>query len=78
MATMKYDEVKEKARTLRAMTSLDRAEFEALCMVFDETWERHRQAIGHEASKGGRPPRLAAIEDKLLFILFYLKIYPLQ
>lgn len=78
MATITYDEVKEKASTLRAMTSLDRDEFEALCVVFNETWERHRQAIGHDASKGGRPPQLGAIEDKVLFILFYLKTYPLQ
>jgi hypothetical protein len=27
---------------------------------------------------GGRKPRLVLIEDKLLFILFYFKIYPLQ
>jgi hypothetical protein len=75
---LKYDDVKEKASTLRAMTSLERDEFEALGVVFGETWERHQQAAGHEASKGGRPAQLAAIEDKLLFILFYLKTYPLQ
>lgn len=28
--------------------------------------------------RGGRPPQLGPIEDKLLFILFYLKTYPLQ
>jgi len=27
---------------------------------------------------GGRKPRLASMEDKLLFILFYFKVYPLQ
>jgi hypothetical protein len=43
------------------MTSLDRAEFEALCVVLNETWDRHRQAIGHEVSKGGRPPQLGDI-----------------
>jgi DDE superfamily endonuclease len=26
----------------------------------------------------GRKPRLAIMEDKLLFILFYCKVYPLQ
>ena len=37
----------------------------------------------HKASRkrrygGGRKPRLGTIEDKLLFILFYFKVYPLQ
>ncbi len=27
---------------------------------------------------GGRKPHLLAIEDKLLFILFYYKVHPLQ
>lgn len=78
MTILKYDDVKEKASTLRALTSLDREEFEKLCVAFGETWERHQQATGHVASKGGRPPQLGTIEDKLLFILFYLKTYPLQ
>ena len=78
MAIIKYDDVKEKPSTLRAMTSLDREEFEELCVTFGEAWERQRQAAGYDPSQGGRPPQLAAIEDKLLFILFYLKTYPLQ
>lgn len=78
MAIVKYDDVKEKPSTLRAMTSLDREEFEELGEAFGEAWERHRQAAGYMASQGGRPPQLATIEDKLLFILFYLKTYPLQ
>lgn len=78
MAILKYDDVKEKPSTLQAMTSLNREEFEGLCVVFSEAWERHRQGAGYVASKGGRPAQLAAIEDKLLFILFYLKTYPLQ
>jgi Helix-turn-helix of DDE superfamily endonuclease len=78
VAIVKYDDVKEKPSTLRALTSLEREEFEELRVVFGEAWERHRQAVGYDASQGGRPPQLAAIEDKLLFILFYLKTYPLQ
>ncbi len=78
VAIIKYDDVKEKPSTLRAMTSLEREEFEELCVTFGEAWERQRQAAGYDPSQGGRPPQLAAIEDKLLFILFYLKTYPLQ
>jgi hypothetical protein len=36
MAILSYDEVKDKASTLRAMTSLDREEFEALAVVFGQ------------------------------------------
>ena len=75
---LKYEDVKEKASTLRAMTSLDRDEFEDLCVAFGEAWEQHQRAAGYVAEKGGRPAQLGAIEDKLLFILFYLKTYPLQ
>ncbi len=61
MPILKYDDVKEKPSTLRAMTSLDREEFEELSVVFGEAWERHQQAVGHVTSKGGRPPQLGPI-----------------
>lgn len=78
VAILTYDEVKEKANTLRAMTSLDRDEFEALAVVFGEVWDEQEQSAGQEASKGGRPPELRTVEQRLFFILFYLKTYPLQ
>jgi DDE superfamily endonuclease len=78
MAILTYEEVKDKASTLRAMTSLDREEFEALAVVFGEAWNHQQEQAGREASTGGRPPRLRGIEEKLFFILFYLKTYPLQ
>ena len=78
MAILTYDEVKDKASTLRAMTSLDRDELEALAVTFGETWAQQEEQAGREASKGGRPPPLKGIEEKLFFILFYLKTYPLQ
>ena len=34
MAILTYEDVKDKASTLRAMTSLDRDEFEALAVTF--------------------------------------------
>jgi len=68
VAIIKYDDVKEKPSTLRAMTSLEREEFEELRVAFGEAWERQRQAAGYDPSQGGRPPQLAAIKDKLLFI----------
>jgi hypothetical protein len=38
---------------------------------------RHKQARKRRYG-GGRKPHLLTIEDKLLFILFYFKVYPLQ
>lgn len=78
MAILTYDDVKDKPTTFRAMTSLDKEEFEVLCVVFKEAWEDHIKEVGMEPSKGGRPPQLDNAEDRLFFILFYLKTYPLQ
>ena len=60
MAILTYEEVKDKASTLRAMTSLDREEFEALAVVFGEAWNHQEEQAGREASTGGRPPQLRA------------------
>jgi hypothetical protein len=78
MAILTYDGVKDKASTLRAMTSLDREEFERLAETFEIVWNAQQAQAGHDAVKGGRPPVLRTVEQKLLFILFYLKTYPLQ
>lgn len=75
---LNYDGVKEKPETLRAMTSLDRNEFELLCLSFSQVWEKETRSSERDASKGGRKPILNRHEDRLLFILFYLKTYPLQ
>lgn len=78
MTILTYDGVKDKESTFRAMTSLDRDEFEDLCTVFREAWNEKAENEGRDPSKGGRKPKLESIEDRLFFILFYLKTYPLQ
>lgn len=70
-----YEELKHKPKTLRAMTSLRPSEFDALLVDFTTAWN---EEVGSDPSKGGRPPVIAAMADRLLFILFYLKTYPLQ
>jgi hypothetical protein len=72
---LSYEELKHKPKTLMAMTSLKPSEFDALLVDFTAAW--HEDA-GADPSKGGRPPVIAAMADRLLFILFYLKTYPLQ
>ena len=59
------------------MTSLDRAEFEKLYVSFKDAWDEQTRQEGRDFSKGGRRSRLEK-EDRLFFILFYLKTYPLQ
>lgn len=75
---LNYNDVKEKPDTLRAMTSLNRDEFEELCQVFGEIWDEKTEQTEKDPSKGGRRPILQSPEDRLFFILFYLKTYPLQ
>jgi hypothetical protein len=75
---LNYDGVKEKSDTFRAMTSLDRNEFEYLCSFFSKVWDENTQQSKKDESKGGRKQILNNHEDRLFFILFYLKTYPLQ
>ena len=75
---------KHHPRALRAFTGLDQAEFEKLLLHFAMAYHAYRydQYVTKKSRKrrygGGRKPRLASMEDKLLFILFYFKVYPLQ
>jgi hypothetical protein len=79
-----YDQVKDNLKVLRAMTSLDPSEFETLLADFEKTWEAdchaHQlpDADREREVGGGRKAVLQTGADKLLFILFYFKIYPLQ
>jgi Helix-turn-helix of DDE superfamily endonuclease len=78
MVILSYDDVKSKPATLSAMTGLIKAEFEELCVAFREAWDEYVTQEGMVPSKGGRKPKLKSMEDRLFFILFYLKTYPLQ
>ena len=75
---LSYEDIKHKPKTLMAMTSLSRSEFDALLGDFAKAWDEEtgRDLMG--TSKGGRPPTIKSLPDRLLFILFYLKTYPLQ
>lgn len=81
---LRYQELHDDPPRLRAWTGMDRAEIEQLVPTFEQAWEEHRQihhrplAARKRALGGGRPSRLARIEDTLFFILVYFKLYPLQ
>ncbi|MBK8538060.1 MAG: transposase family protein [Candidatus Competibacteraceae bacterium] len=60
------------------MTSLNRDDFELLCLSFSQAWEEETQSCQRDPSKEDGKPILTKHEDRLLFILFYLKTYPFQ
>ena len=60
----------------KALTSLTKTEFEELLKGFTNVWEDSFQTPG--TPHRGRPAKLLGSGDKLVFILFYLKNYPLQ
>lgn len=79
-----YDTVKDNPRLFKTMTSLNQEEFEKLFIPFQSAWESYPKAVfpsdqepQHQDSSG-RKPVLEEIADKLLFILYYVKVYPLQ
>ena len=79
-----YEVVKDKVALLLAMTSLTRKEFEELVVHFQAEWERYVEQTAVPAADrqrqagGGSKPVLQTVEDRLLFILYYFKVYPLQ
>ena len=65
-------------KTFMSLTSLTISEFSELITTFSRQWEKHTGQEARDPKNGGRPPSLKTIEDRLFFILFYLKTYPLQ
>ena len=79
-----YEKIRQKPRCFRVFTGLDENEFKALLISFNDALEIYIQETcidGQERQRaygGGRKPILSTNENKLLFILFYYKIYPIQ
>lgn len=81
---LNYDDLQKKPRVFLSVTSVTIVEFQVLLMAFAQAFEEvsHLTAEGEPRKRkkgggqiGGKLPRL---EDKLLFILSYIKNYPLQ
>ena len=74
---LSYQGLTHHPRALRAFTGLDQSEFEKLLVPFAMAYHAYMydQHVTKKARKrrygGGRKSRLASMEDKLLFILFY-------
>jgi len=82
---LNYEQIKNKPRILSSLTGLTPAAFEQLAKSFDRAYQQeladrddHREQPRQRQRGGGRTGTLASSEDKLLFILFYFKLYPIQ
>src|SRR6266487_3255859 len=80
-----YHQVKERPKLLLAMTGLTQAEFDQLLPHFQCALDQYvqqnyvdRDDRQREYGGGRSELTLVNIEDKLLFILYYVKAYPLQ
>lgn len=79
-----YDDLQSKPQVLRSLTGLSPDEFETLLESFERAYDEFVYATfieGQERQRaygGGRRPVLLASADKLLFILFYFRVYPTQ
>jgi hypothetical protein len=79
-----YCTLKTKYHIFLSLTGLKVEEFESLIESFQSAWNNfaYEEFVkGKDRIRqygGGNNPVLEAIEDKLLFILFYYKIYPIQ
>src|SRR6266480_2665324 len=80
-----YPQVKEHPKLLLAMTGLTHAEFHQLLTHFQDAFGQYvqhhyvdRDNRQRQYGAGRSESTLVNIEDKLLFILYYVKVYPLQ
>ena len=78
---LSYDILKDKPKVILAFTSLTVSEFENLLTAFKQVSQQETKPIKAERQRapgGGRKSKMVEYADQLLFILFYVKTYPLQ
>jgi DDE superfamily endonuclease/Helix-turn-helix of DDE superfamily endonuclease len=75
---MKTKSIFSNIRLSKALIGMSQTEFEALIPAFTDAWKAiHKSIPGRVRSIGaGKKGKLPSIEDKLAFILLYLKCYP--
>ena len=80
---LSYDQIKDNPKVLLAFTGLTQSEFDELLDAFRQVHrqmeqEHCQQQQRQRRSGGGRKAAMSTMADRLLFILFYLKTYPIQ
>jgi hypothetical protein len=76
---LRIDHALRSDRVLKALTGLSIVETIDLSARFEAVLAGCRPVSGKKRQRrpgGGRKPRLVGAEDKLFFILFYVKCYP--
>jgi hypothetical protein len=80
-----YEKLKNKPQVFKSITGLAVTTFADLLPAFRRAWEdnQDRQDAQREKPRerqrgGGRKGALLTLEDKLVFILFYFRVYPTQ
>jgi DDE superfamily endonuclease/Helix-turn-helix of DDE superfamily endonuclease len=73
-----YKKVSCNEKTFLSLTSVTTEEFQAMCPTFLEQWKKVTHQSDKRPQNGGRPCIFSTIEDRLFFILFYLKSYTTQ
>lgn len=78
-----YEKLSKQPRVFRIMTGLTLEEFTALLDKFQSGWQHfvYHRFLSKERKRaygGGRHTQLHSLEDKLIFILVYTRIYPLM
>jgi DDE superfamily endonuclease len=75
---MRYEEARKKPRVFRQLTGTTTEEFDKLNAAFAAAYDEDEQERGKPESPAGRKAVLLTCEDKLFFLLFYLRHYPTQ
>jgi DDE superfamily endonuclease/Helix-turn-helix of DDE superfamily endonuclease len=80
---MSYPALKSKLKTFQSLTGLNLQEFERLLDSFGEAWGTHVEETFYRKDRqrgygAGRKAELEPLDDKLLFILVYFRLYPTQ
>ncbi len=82
---IKFQRLKKHGTAFQSFTGLNLAAFYELLPSFEQAYaadlderEQRRASKRQRERGGGRNGALLKLEDKLLFILFYFKVYPVQ
>lgn len=79
---LSYAKLRKHPKHLHRLTGVTIAEFEQLLDKFQSSWNMYEAELAKDPQRkrkfgGGRHPVLENLEDKLLFVLVYVRMYPL-
>lgn len=82
---LNYTKIANKPRIFQSLTGLSLSAFNQLLRAFEQAeeqaWQKQesqRDNLRQRQRGGGRKPTLISVEDRLVFILFYFRMYPTQ